>query len=275
MSNMGQRLSSWFQSLSPVFCVLSQEAMISARTFGVEIECGHDTHHWESTERLFKREGFPLGRNKGWSFGHDGSGIEVRTPILKGEKGYREVIRAMDLLADNDFWVSRRDGMHVHIGAAFLEKDEEACKRLVRSWYQNQALIMAMCSSHRKAWGSCPTIKAGEHNTVGQKDPRYTASAHWKGKYWGHRSALNLQSIPLRKTVEFRLHEGCIDPGKAIPWIQFCQKFVDYAAQERRVLPCAKSRTALLREIGVPEDAIAVLAKKQKSMPTLGKVYAR
>jgi len=244
---------------------------ISRRTFGVEIECGHDDLRDDEVADRMEAAGFKVGDYEAgkdyYGYTDDGSGIEIKTPILQGEKGYKEVFRIMDFLRDLGCFVTRADGMHVHIGAEQLVKDDRACAALARTWYNNQVLIGRMCSSHRTGHGACPRVVESELATLGQTE---IIDHGWgpktKYKNYGDRKSLNLQPLEDYGTVEFRLHEGCLDPVKAVAWIKFCQKLIDHSVREKETISCAKSKTALLTTLSVPHDAIAILAPRQKQL---------
>jgi hypothetical protein len=72
--------------------------------------------------------------------------------------------------------------------------------------------------------------------------------------------------------VEFRLHEGCLDPAKALPWVKFCQGLVDFSISERKVLTCT-SKVNLLKALELPEDVVSCLSRRQKLMPKNERVY--
>lgn len=252
------------------------------RTFGVEIECGHDSLYYGNIATRLRTAGFKVANGyadnpgyKKYSVSSDGSGIEVRTPILSGDEGYEELDHVMNHLNKLGCWVSMRDGMHVHIGAKFLQDDEDAVECLARTWERNQHLIGRMCSSHRTGRGSCPRLNADEIADLGKprKEHHGVYYGDNTGKWWGARKSLNLQNIPHKGTVEFRLHEGCLDPKKAIAWVQFCQHLVDYAESERKVFTCQTKRS-FLKTLGVPQETVDVLAKRQKQMPLHGQVRA-
>lgn len=251
---------------------------MSERTFGVEIECGHPTKEYMDVLSALKREGFParLGsaRDGAYGVGSDGSGIEVRTRVFQGKKGFSELEKVLDFLFDFGCFVTRRDGMHVHIGAEELLEDKEACRVLARTWYNNQAVIARMCSQHRLNSFSCNSLDPNVIDKLGNK--KYVHVAYYQNeqfaKEWGmRRRGLNFTSLPEHGTVEIRLHEGCLDAGKAIPWIKFCQALVDYSVSERKVLKCARSKSALLDAVGVPEEARAKLWRRQPQMPLTGR----
>jgi len=253
--------------------------VLSNRTFGVEIECGHDTFNVDTIDAELVTHGFNVGYGydyKDYTIDIDGSGLEIKTPVLKGKKGYKEVFRIMDFLTSIGCWVSRKDGMHVHIGAKQFYRDEKACAALARTWYNNQAIIGRMCSSHRTGNTHCPRIASSEVDKLGQTvqvDSYYDyyerKQIRERVKDWGNRKSLNFVNLEdgEKPTIEFRLHEGCLDPAKAVAWIKFCQKLIDYTARERIAIPCARSKTALLTTLSVPLDASAILSRKQPLMP--------
>jgi len=233
----------------------------SQRTFGVEIECGNDNYGTHAMGIALAKAGIPLYNG----VGHDGSGLEIRTPVLKGEKGYQALTKMMDFLNEKGCYVTREDGMHVHIGAPELREDEKACRALAETWFCNQSIIGRMVSAHRRnciVQGTmvCAQITKSEMETWGQTQRQAIKSFGRKYK------ALNMSNIPIRNTVEFRLHEGCLDPRKAIAWIKFCQSLVEHAITNKEVLTCA-SKTAFLKKLDVPEDAIRVLRSVQTIMP--------
>ena len=251
---------------------------VSKRTFGVEIECGHPHNSCESMPYLLKQGGFPArigsSTKKQYGVGHDGSGIEIKTPILKGKGGYEELTKILDYLFELGCYVTRRDGMHVHIGAEELCDDNRAVRTLARTWYNNQKVITRMCSSHRYNAYYCRAVNLKGISNLGDPypNPYYNAYVTFNGelygKHWGPRAqGLNFNSLPEHGTVEFRLHEGCLDATKAVSWVKFCQAFVDYAVTEKKEIATCASKTALLNAVGVPEDARAVLWPRQPQMP--------
>lgn len=238
---------------------------LSERTFGVEIECGHKTLGWAGIHGAVGTH----FAGKGYSVGADGSGIEVRTPVLKGEEGFAELERIMRFLVDKGCYVARADGMHTHIGAEGFQEDEEACKVLMRTWYHNQALIEKMVSPHRANSYVCSKVSKADAEEFGQWIRPGAQQAH-HGKNWGPRmKSMGLSAIPRKGTIEFRLHEGCLDFVKASAWVKFCQAMLDHAMNERTVLSC-KSKTDLLKSLSLPEDVVSVLRKRQVMMPRVG-----
>lgn len=176
----------------------------------------------------------------------------------------------MDFLHELGCYVTRADGMHVHVGAAELGKDEEACKILAQNWFLNQHLIARMVSSHRSdhtimGIGVCSAVTKSEADVWGQL---VRGQKNWGTRY----KSLSFYRVPQRETVEFRLHEGCLDPAKALPWVKFCQGLVDFSISERKVLTCT-SKVNLLKALELPEDVVSCLSRRQKLMPTNRRVY--
>lgn len=242
---------------------------MSKRTFGVEIECGHPRFDCDNVCDRMRAEGFRVRWGSAspdtYGIGSDGSGIEVRTPVLSGARGFKELTRIMDYLFDLGCYVTKSDGMHVHVGAAAFKEDVEAARILARTWYNNQALISRMCSQHRlKAHYSRPWK---EHYIPRLGNVVYPGKTY-QHQAWGPKTrGLSFSKLNYGETVEFRMHEGCLDASKAVAWVQFCQALVDHAATERKVLTCARSKTALLDAVGVPETVRAKLYPRQPQMP--------
>src|SRR5512138_1933860 len=101
---------------------MSALAKAHERGFGVEIECGH-RDGCDHVRASMQSAGFNMRSDYahgGYNVGYDGSGVEVRTPILRGKEGFRELKRIFKHLNDEGCYVTTRDGMHVHHDAPEL-----------------------------------------------------------------------------------------------------------------------------------------------------------
>lgn len=257
---------------------------MSVRTFGVEIECGHPKRAYADVLTALNDAGFSasLGsaRHGRYGVGSDGSGIEIRTPVLKGKRGFKELTKVMDFLFDYGCYVTRADGMHTHVGAKELLEDKEAARSLARTWYNNQGTIARMCSSHRLTAYACNSFDPSVIDKLG--NPKYQQYGynfnnplHYNKEWGSRRRGLNFTALPEHGTVEFRIHEGCLDSTKAVAWIQFCQALVNHAVSHRKEISECASKTALLDAVGVPEDVRAKLWHKQPQMPLTGRRVRR
>ena len=130
-----------------------------SRRFGVEIECGFPTGVM-GVAKLFRFKQDEYGRIRpradGWKLGADGSGAELKTPPLKGEKGIAKVREAMERLKNAGGYVTSRDGMHIHHDAPEFVANPKLAVQLARSWMNNIGEIREMVHASRWSSNHCP-----------------------------------------------------------------------------------------------------------------------
>lgn len=222
---------------------------MSDRRFGVEIECGiKEVEHWEQylkARELLEANGFGQ-----WApnVDVDGSGVEIRTPILQGKEGIATVHQVMNLLRDNGGYVSEEDGLHIHHDAPEFVENNELIIRLVKSWYANQDLIDHFCAEYRADWDYCP--KTWDAFSIADLEDKLNTEG--LREWWDERGALNIESLAIHGSIELRQHEGTLDPEKAEAWIRFGQAFVDDVVARSRAMATSASPEALLRRLRIP-----------------------
>lgn len=91
----------------------------SVRKYGVEIECY--APDGEDLEKV-------MGQTDGLVYKHDGSlnhnGVEIITPPISGDEGEKLVEGLSALLIDNNFYVDRTCGYHLHIDFSDVISDD-------------------------------------------------------------------------------------------------------------------------------------------------------
>lgn len=223
------------------------------RRFGVEIEFGSRQVNYTQVRELLRRSRlFKGASNWGNNVGHDGSGIEVRSPILQGKDGFKQLETILHFLREDcGGYVTRSDGLHVHHDAPEFVGDFDAIVRLVKSWSANQEVIKQMVHPAR-TYAACPRwtrdyITALEQ--VAQANPAQLIQQRWG------RRALNIDSLREHGTIEIRQHEGTLDFDKAKSWIEFGQHFIESALNRKRPIPCADAPDVLLKRVRVPKKS--------------------
>ena len=242
------------------------------RTFGIEIECGspwrnrprtynawsgycrscqeytstcdHATERPENsitrTRNLLIEAGLPA-----WAedVGFDGTELEIRSPILQGTEGFRELRRAFKLLNDEGFYTTRADGSHIHIGAEDFMGNKELIEKLAESWTNNQDNIFQLVHPIRRNRGACPAWSDAKVERLKQT-----------GRVSG-RDALNLCNVTQNNrnqpTVEFRLHEGTLDIDAIESWIRFGMKLMDGVLTRKRPIAKCNDADALVKRLRV------------------------
>lgn len=226
--------------------------MVDERAFGVEIEF---TLTEDGYSRDFAYE--LLEKNKIWqntSIGYDGSDIEVKSPILRGTPGFRELRKVLRLFSKNGGRVTSCDGLHVHHDAPEFIDDPPLTKRLVESWYLNQRLIDRFVNRLRRdRYGCCPNYTSTQiHRMKGGSYESYinlTDETH--PKYMFGRHSLNVSSLNEHGTIEIRKLQGTLDDKLAEAWIKFGQSFIRTVLESDEILPPNTNPSEFLSIIGV------------------------
>jgi hypothetical protein len=272
------------------------------RTFGVEIECGHpggstfvgtslvfdevvefqSRYEYDYDEELYydPETGEYVDPDEeppyAWTLGSDGSGVELRTPPLQGEKGLAELHKVMDYLTSIGAYVTDADGMHVHFGADDF-RSWEMLNRLVTSWRSNLDIIEQMVGPSRRRrrapWDNrrhtvLKRLAEAEQNggvafiTRHGYSPRHPYEwTRWRQPlscadamrditdFFG-RHDLNIAALH-KGTIEFRLFQGTLDPDRAEAWIRFCMAFMETVKRRTKPIPRYRTRYKLFQAINL------------------------
>jgi hypothetical protein len=232
-------------SLTAPGSVVVDSVDLSGLTFGVEFEfiLPTDHNHHSMAQRLRNNtgiechsEGYGHSTGSYWKIVTDGSlgnyakGAELVSPILRGEDGLRQVERMCDVLKAAGCKVSKKCGLHVHVGAA--DWTAATFRNLVSLYAAAEpAIDTFMAPSRRGANGGngfCRALRINRNSlaqartvddvarAIGQMPGR--AYARHGGRY--HK--VNMQSFWQHGTVEFRHHQGTVEADKSLHWIRLC-----------------------------------------------------
>lgn len=236
---------------------------MSDRRFGVELEfCGGDLGRAGVLDVL--RRSFDSAGFRRWYFddrlGYDGSEFELRTPVLRGQKGFDQLKLVMETLDSEGCYTTSDDGMHVHHDAPEFVNDMGNCVRLVKSWQANKHLIYQFVEHYRTVddYGESNGYWACPHWSKGEIDKM---EASGEIPTW-ERKDLNLTSLFRHGSIEIRLHEGTLHYPEAESWIKFGQKFIDRAVKYQ--IRDSKDTDKLLKKIRVAPGAQKMLIDKAK-----------
>lgn len=228
------------------------------RTFGVEIECGHDNRSEaiNIARDLLRKAGL-----HDWLDGihWDGSGCEIPSPVLEGAYGFEVLEFVMNMLVENGFWTSASDGLHVHYGADDFAADPSLVAHAVELWEENDPLIRQFIERDRRSssWAKSRRVYHGEDKWAAFKRTKDVRCVT-EGRYYAFNTTRITNPRPGRaSTIELRLHEGTLDFHKAAAWIKFGMKFLDFAKHTytRGEIVTCSSRSALLKQVGLSSIA--------------------
>jgi hypothetical protein len=214
-------------------------------TFGCELEVISPISMYDLKARIDA-----AGLN-GWRVVGDGSvvgrrdftGMEVVSPVLKGEDGLQKVRKVCDLLKTIGCKVNSTCGFHVHIGARTLSGEQ--LRKIAIAFLNNErnfdALVPAARLSNRYCRSNTAVADRSRLATANAVSTIATAmnggsSPQRYNHYRYHK--LNFQSFLQHGTIEFRQHGGTVQAEKACNWIRlivgFCANAINQPQQADR-----------------------------------------
>lgn len=259
-----------------------------SRRFGVEIECnfkkglGYRDERDQRAEALGILSGL-ISRgfiHEDWieDVGYDGSGLEVRSPILSGARGFSELRAVMTTFVENGCATNGSDGMHVHHDAPEFVSSQELAVKLVKSWVANEEFIESFVHPSRPNSWAC--ARDWSPNSVefleGKRANNYGGSPvddYGRVISPNGRGALNLASLREHGTIEIRLHEGTVNYAEAAAWIRFGQAFIDSVAKRKRPMRKVTGSAQLLTSIRIAKNPYEVLLAKARNPQPIDSYY--
>jgi len=169
-------------------------------------------------------------------------GFELVSPVLTGQAGLDAITIATEVLMDFGCTVSKKCGLHVHVGASGATT--AFFKNLLKLYGHFEPVIDRFLPLSRRASNSqwCRSVTNLTFTAVDRAldldallalmtpypraDPRY--------------SKINLAAYRRHRTVEFRQHSGTLEASKTINWTLFCLRMVE-AAKRGDGLPVTHS----------------------------------
>ena len=217
------------------------------RNFGVELEFAGNCDMYEMARRIQDATGTEIhvrsysDKSNLWRLksdssvsGRGGYGMELVTPILKGEADMQRLIEVVKVCEANGS-VNRTCGMHVHVD--ITNADALPLRKLMKFFAKYEKAIGGLLSDSRRGDnnGYCrdhfrqgqellPIFKHLNKNSVrGLIGSRHFSS---RGKW-------NFQNYWRQGTVENRAHQGTLNPEKVENWVRLTQGFVACAFDYR------------------------------------------
>lgn len=220
-------------------------------TFGIEIECylpegstfaAVAAAITQRTGSLCVPETYNHVTQPHWKIVTDGSlqdyqrGIEAVSPILTGEAGIVTAEKVMAALTDYGCTVSRRCGMHVHVGTG-NNPPIQFFRNIFKLYSIYEPVIDRFMPASRRGstntyTRSIASIALSEIESAPDLDRilRLMALNGHGGDARNHK--LNLSAYRRHRTVEFRQHSGTLEGNKARNWVTMCMRMVERAKSE-------------------------------------------
>lgn len=204
------------------FGITAQQAIDAVRAIGIDIDFDGYTHEvmprWKIvTDASVSSQG--TGR---------GTGLELVSPIMKGEEGLREVEKVLNAIDGAGGKVNTTCGLHVHIDTAGMGSIQR--KNFFYAYVRNQDLMDRLVSKSRRN---------NRHYTQRYETERaieYYADCVEAGRGGNSRFfTVNTCSIPKYGTLEFRQHQGTLNGKKVMAWVQMLLAIAYKASQTTEI----------------------------------------
>ncbi len=207
-------------------------------------------------------------------------GVEFQSPKLQGRKGEELVKKLATVLNDNDFYVERTCGLHLHIDGKDLlprtrtKHEARKVKALLQLYIAYEDVIQSLLPRSRRNNNyarhvrssfcindiqNCYTLESLEklwYKAAKRKELKRLKAEHYNSTRY---NGLNLHSLFSDGHLEIRYHSGTINYEKIMHWVTLHTCMVDYA--NRGYTPSGTQELTDLKEktenlfslIGLPE----------------------
>jgi hypothetical protein len=166
-------------------------------------------------------------------------GREIVSPPLSGEAGLEQVRRVCSTLISRGCRVNLRCGLHVHIGAQ-RHQDIGWFKNMLEMNVHFESAIDSFMAPSRRRGGRgsyfCEPIRLVRAAFDGAINLSQLCTAVGQPQHQGARSVyryrrVNLLSFLQYGTIEFRQHQGTVEPQKTEMWVRLLLRMAKKAAE--------------------------------------------
>lgn len=153
-----------------------------------------------------------------------GTGLELVSPIMKGEEGLKEVEKVLNAIDGAGGKVNTTCGLHIHVDTAGMTPIQR--KNFFLAYVRNQDLMDRLVSRSRRN---------NRHYTQRYETERainYYADCVEAGTSGNSRFfTVNTCSLVKYGTLEFRQHQGTLNGKKVVAWVQMLLAIAYTASQ--------------------------------------------
>lgn len=179
--------------------------------------------------------------NNSWYVKPDSScGIEICSPVLKGDCGIKQISMLAKSLRKNKIKSDKRCSFHVHFDVSNFKRKEVLS--IICWWIKLEAFFVDMLPNHRKCNHFCKLIS--QSNIIKSVSNKYNFNYFLKelgkSKYY----TLNTHHYyrNKRKTLEFRIidSKACLNEKDSFFWLKLLTRFIETAIKKGHSLPYKK-----------------------------------
>ena len=167
-----------------------------------------------------------------------GNGLEIVSPVLQGDRGYRDLNIVLNALDHIGATVNKSCGLHVHVGVR--DWNIKNFRNLYKRWTKfERAIDQVMPQSRRKdnnQYCASTASRFGSTLHLAYKTIDKCRTARQLQEKIGTRyTKLNINSFWKHGTIEFRHHSGTTDVDKITNWLKVCLSMCQAADVRRSI----------------------------------------
>jgi len=205
--------------------------------FGIEIEA-YDTNRNDLAISLTNNHVSCVVENhnhttrRHWKIVTDSSirgenAFEIVSPILVGQAGLDELKKVCTVLQMSAARVNDTTGLHVHFDASSMSFIQ--IKNLLINYMNFEGEIDSFLSESRRDGRNnfTKSLRTLRTRIEASRTIAEMKNAYDNSRYFN----INLKSLDVYKTIEFRQHSGTVEYEKISNWIIFLHNLIDYSKQ--------------------------------------------
>jgi hypothetical protein len=186
---------------------------------------------------------------------------EICTPISTF-KDMNNICKVAKSLIQNDVKITNSDSFHVHVSASDVDP-----KNILACWLQYESVIKE-CFPKRRRKGDYCTELIDYRGKSKKNIAQFLIQAIEDSEC--HFSIMSFTHYAKRKTVEFRISEGTLNPEHIRNWVKFCLYFVNYSKRvDPLMLVCDsvnnKTLNEMILEMGIKDQKLIQWLRKRNN----------
>ncbi|CCD52017.1 hypothetical protein BofuT4_P081760.1 [Botrytis cinerea T4] len=211
--------------------------------------------------------------------------LELITPVMKfGAKALKDIHKILTALKKHfDVIVNHSCGLHVHVGNGIEGLSFQPFQYLMATIWIFESQILTLLRKSRNNGFHCRSLRKHSHLGVfgfegnlldvllGTSEINEVV-AMFNGYDYFTRMGFQLQNLlqpfahPVKRTIEFRVHEGSMDSETVLNWVSFVVELVSWAHRIKRqdlkiflsqhIDSKDSSIEDLFKEIGFPQSTV-------------------
>lgn len=197
-----------------------------------------------------------------------GSGLELVSPVLRGEAGLQQAMLVLDTVRRAGGTVDKSCGLHVHIGMG--RASGATIMKVVDLYASNRRNIEKLVA--RSRWNNfyCQPMNhtdAFDRDTARYSDFRNSTNAsvmkRLASDIYSRYRVVNLKSYAKYGTIEFRQHQGTLNGNKMAAWVEFLFALVEKATTMSNASHAYASVADMANSLALTDSTKSYLVRRE------------